>query len=213
MVGRRRAYDRIVGGQGVAGTEGGAGESQRLGIPGTVEGWASAAAAIEENASLLKDLGFEIEAFGGSSVLVRAVRCVAAVGVGAEGAAVCKEALRLAAGTPPPDLVLMDRALPDQDGIDVTRALKAANPSLVVIAVSAHAMASDHQRARAAGCGCAGGPGVGRWPEARRWVAPRAARAGSWWRPGSAASRPRREPRNAKSKSIDSAATIGASAS
>ncbi|MEA2682467.1 MAG: hypothetical protein QOK05_795 [Chloroflexota bacterium] len=63
-----------------------------------------------------------------------------------------KEAQRLAALDPPPDLVLMDLALPDYDGIEVTRRLKAANPRLVIIAVSAHAMASDRDRARAAGC-------------------------------------------------------------
>ena len=62
------------------------------------------------------------------------------------------EALRLAASEPAPALVLMDLALPDQDGIEVTRALKAANPGLVVIAVSAHAMVADRDRARAAGC-------------------------------------------------------------
>jgi len=63
-----------------------------------------------------------------------------------------KEAQRLAASVPPPDLVLMDLALPDQDGAEATRALKAANPELVIIAVSAHAMTADRDRARAAGC-------------------------------------------------------------
>jgi CheY-like chemotaxis protein len=63
-----------------------------------------------------------------------------------------KEAQRLAAEDPPPDLVLMDLALPDYDGVEVTRRLKAANPNLVIIAVSAHAMASDRERAQAAGC-------------------------------------------------------------
>ena len=62
------------------------------------------------------------------------------------------EAVRLAAAVPPPDLVLMDLALPDQDGIDVTRALKAIHPDLVIIAVSAHAMVADRERARDAGC-------------------------------------------------------------
>lgn len=62
-----------------------------------------------------------------------------------------KEAQRIAAADPP-DLVLMDLALPDLDGVEVTRRLKAANPRLVIIAVSAHAMASDRERARAAGC-------------------------------------------------------------
>ncbi|HEY8739119.1 MAG TPA: response regulator [Candidatus Dormibacteraeota bacterium] len=63
-----------------------------------------------------------------------------------------REAQRLAAQDPPPDLVLMDLALPDFDGIEVTRRLKAANPRLRVIAVSARAMASDRERARDAGC-------------------------------------------------------------
>jgi CheY-like chemotaxis protein len=63
-----------------------------------------------------------------------------------------KEAQRQALSVPAPDLVLMDLALPDQDGIEVTRVLKEANPGLVVIAVSAHAMAADRDRARAAGC-------------------------------------------------------------
>jgi len=62
------------------------------------------------------------------------------------------EARRLAASDPPPDLVLMDIALPDQDGIDLTRVLKATYPDLVIIAVSAHAMAADQERAIEAGC-------------------------------------------------------------
>lgn len=49
-------------------------------IPFTVEIGPRAAAAIEENVSLLKDLGFEVEAFGGSSVLVRAVPAMVAQG-------------------------------------------------------------------------------------------------------------------------------------
>lgn len=83
---------------------------------------------------------------------VLAVRVLRTYGYEAEVAGDGQEALRLAARVPPPDLVLMDLALPDQDGIEVTRALKAANPDLGIIAVSAHAMASDRERARAAGC-------------------------------------------------------------
>jgi CheY-like chemotaxis protein len=63
-----------------------------------------------------------------------------------------REAQRLARRVPPPDLILMDLALPDQDGVEVTRAIKAANPAQTVIAVSAHAMASDRLRAQQAGC-------------------------------------------------------------
>src|SRR5215210_2904915 len=53
-----------------------------------------------------------------------------------------------------PDLVLMDLSLPGIDGWEVTRRIR-ANPSLSslpVLAVSAHAMSGDRERAIAAGC-------------------------------------------------------------
>ena len=53
-----------------------------------------------------------------------------------------------------PDLVLMDLDLPDIDGWEVTRRLK-ANPltaAIPVIALTAHAMAGDREKALAAGC-------------------------------------------------------------
>jgi len=53
-----------------------------------------------------------------------------------------------------PDLVLMDMSLPVVDGWEATRRLK-ADPSvrgIPVIALTAHAMASDEQQAREAGC-------------------------------------------------------------
>lgn len=53
-----------------------------------------------------------------------------------------------------PDLVLMDMSLPVLDGWEATRQLKAdpALKAIPVIALTAHAMASDEQQARAAGC-------------------------------------------------------------
>ncbi|MEO8748606.1 MAG: ATP-binding protein [Rhodanobacter sp.] len=53
-----------------------------------------------------------------------------------------------------PQLVLMDLSLPVIDGWEVTRRLKAnaLTRSIPVIALSAHAMAGDRQRALAAGC-------------------------------------------------------------
>lgn len=53
-----------------------------------------------------------------------------------------------------PDLILMDVQLPGQDGLSLTRQLKAdpAHASIPVIAVTAHAMASDRQLSLAAGC-------------------------------------------------------------
>ena len=50
-----------------------------------------------------------------------------------------------------PDLVLMDLNLPGLDGWKATRRIKAA-PETPVIALSAHAMAGDRERALAAGC-------------------------------------------------------------
>jgi len=53
-----------------------------------------------------------------------------------------------------PDLVLMDLSLPRMDGWEATRRLKAdaALAAIPVIALSAHAMRGDEERARAAGC-------------------------------------------------------------
>ena len=61
------------------------------------------------------------------------------------------EAVRMAAELAPA-LVMMDMALPDIDGLDATRRLKAAHPGLPIIAVTAHAFHQDSERAREAGC-------------------------------------------------------------
>jgi len=53
-----------------------------------------------------------------------------------------------------PDIILMDLSLPVMDGWEATRQIKSdpATLSIPVIALTAHAMAGDEQKAREAGC-------------------------------------------------------------
>jgi CheY-like chemotaxis protein len=65
---------------------------------------------------------------------------------GAEGVAKSKSEL--------PDIVLMDMSLPVMNGWEATRAIKAdpATSSMPVIALTAHSMAGDREKAMEAGC-------------------------------------------------------------
>jgi DNA mismatch repair protein MutL len=80
IVCQHRAHERILADRAIEAAEGRAVESQRLVIPFTAEIGPRAAAALEENAEMIKNLGFEVESFGGSSVLVRAVPTLVAHG-------------------------------------------------------------------------------------------------------------------------------------
>jgi two-component system, cell cycle response regulator DivK len=53
-----------------------------------------------------------------------------------------------------PDLILMDLSLPEMDGLEATRRLKdsLATRHIPIIALTAHAMRSDLERAVRAGC-------------------------------------------------------------
>lgn len=65
-----------------------------------------------------------------------------------------REGWEAACSGTPVDLILLDMSLPEMDGWEVARLLKAnpATSAIPVIALTAHAMTGDREKALAAGC-------------------------------------------------------------
>jgi two-component system, cell cycle response regulator DivK len=76
------------------------------------------------------------------------------LGVAIAEAGTGADALRRAAQSPRPNLILIDLSLPDCHGTDVVRSLKlhASTRDIPVVAFSASVMATDKQGAALAGC-------------------------------------------------------------
>jgi CheY-like chemotaxis protein len=66
----------------------------------------------------------------------------------------CEEELLVRLNARRPDMILMDVQLPRQDGLTITRRLKAnpATAAIPIVALTAYAMESDRIQALAAGC-------------------------------------------------------------
>jgi DNA-binding response OmpR family regulator len=78
-----------------------------------------------------------------TAIAVPLARALAAEGYDVAVAATGSAALDLALDEPPPDLVLLDLALPDLDGVDLARRLRELLPQAVVLMLTARAAEVD----------------------------------------------------------------------
>ncbi len=51
-----------------------------------------------------------------------------------------------------PDLIIADMSLPDMDGLDLTRKIRAILPDIPILALTGRTMAGDEEACLAAGC-------------------------------------------------------------
>ena len=100
-------------------------------------------------AAVSRILLVEDNAFNADMLIRRLKRLGYAVAVAEDGLLAIERAT-----SERPDLILMDVSLPNIDGLEATRRLKAepATQAIPVIVLTAHAMMSDRQAALDAGC-------------------------------------------------------------
>lgn len=63
-----------------------------------------------------------------------------------------EEAIKVFMANPDIELIFMDIKMPNLNGYEATKQIKALNPKIIIIAETAFAMADDEKRAMEAGC-------------------------------------------------------------
>ena len=152
-----KSYAEMLGGSIWVESEPGKGSRFFVSVP-----YVPGSAALDESSDQKDDGRIEaVESFGGKTILLvedfddnallikHVLRNTRVLLLRAKNG---KESLELLAQHPGISLVLMDIKMPDMDGYEATRKIKAIRPHLPVIATTAYALVGDREKCLAAGC-------------------------------------------------------------